>query len=123
MGDRTSTGIMGLDEMLRGGLPSGSTVLIQGAPGVGKTTFGLQFLYHGATKANEAGLLVTFEEFPESIYRDALNLGWDLRAAGGAEPVARPLYVARSIPGEPASADEPLERDDPRIERQAAGAR
>lgn len=68
-----------LDIMLGGGLLSGSTSLISGAPGVGKTTLGLQFLIAGI-KAGQAGLLVSFEEFPASLIRDALQLGWDLKA-------------------------------------------
>jgi len=80
MSKRTKTGIVGLDEMFAGGLLEGSTVLVKGAPGTGKTTFGLQFLYHGATQENEPGLLVTFEEFPYSLHRDAHSLGWDLRS-------------------------------------------
>jgi len=78
--ERVPTGIAGLDEMLHGGLLPGSSVLVRGAPGTGKTTLGMQFLYHGATERGEAGLLVTFEEFPQSLYRDAEELGWDLRA-------------------------------------------
>lgn len=55
-------------------------MLVRGAPGTGKTTLGMQFLYHGAVERGEAGLLVTFEEFPQFLYRDAKGLGWDLRA-------------------------------------------
>ena len=79
MVNRVSTGIKELDRMLQGGLLPRSAVLVRGAPGIGKTTLGLQFLIHSATVEDEPGLLVTFEEFPESIYRDAQNLGWDLR--------------------------------------------
>ncbi len=79
MSTRAKTGIPGLDEMLGGGLMRGSAVLVKGAPGTGKTTLGLQFLHHGATQENEAGLLVTFEEFPYSLHRDAQSLGWDLK--------------------------------------------
>lgn len=79
MGKRVGTGITGLDEMLCGGFLPQSAVLVQGAAGVGKTTLGLQFLIHGAVQENEPGLLVTFEEFPESLYRDARSLGWELR--------------------------------------------
>lgn len=77
--ERVKTGIDRLDAMLDGGVPAGSSVLIQGAPGVGKTTFGLQFLYEGAIRYHEPGLFVTFEEFPVSLYRDAQALGWDFK--------------------------------------------
>ena len=76
---RTPLGVSGLDDMLEGGLLTGSVALIQGAPGTGKTTLGTQFLYQGASKADEAGLLVTFEQFPHTLYRDALTHGWNLR--------------------------------------------
>jgi circadian clock protein KaiC len=78
MNKRVKTGIAGLDEMLAGGLLEGSAVLVKGAPGTGKTTLGLQFLHHGVTQENQAGLLVTFEEFPHSLHRDAQSLGLDL---------------------------------------------
>jgi circadian clock protein KaiC len=65
--------------MVGGGLLRGTTTLISGAPGVGKTTLGLQFL-HAGIQAGEPGLLVSFEEFPASLIRDALQLGWDLKA-------------------------------------------
>ena len=83
MNKRVKTGIAGLDEMLDGGLIEGSSVLVKGAPGTGKTTLGLQFLHHGASQKNEAGLLVTFEEFPHSLHRDAHSLGWDLKKLEG----------------------------------------
>lgn len=75
---RLSTGAAGLDEMLGGGILEGTATLVSGAPGVGKTTLGLQYLCAGAA-AGEPGLLVTFEEFPASLIRDAKQLGWDLQ--------------------------------------------
>ncbi len=76
---RVKVGIVGLDEMLSGGLLEGSITLVRGAPGTGKTTLGMQFLYSGITDEDERGLLVSFEEFPFSLHRDALSFGWDLR--------------------------------------------
>jgi circadian clock protein KaiC len=64
--------------MVGGGLLTGTATLISGAPGVGKTTLGLQFLIAGI-KAGQPGLMVSFEEFPSSLIRDALQLGWDLK--------------------------------------------
>jgi circadian clock protein KaiC len=78
MTQRAKTGISGLDEMLTGGFLAGSTILVEGAPGVGKTTLGTQFLYNGATLFDEPGLLISFEEFPHILYRDAESHGWDL---------------------------------------------
>ncbi len=79
MRKRVKTGIVGLDEMLSGGLLEGSTTLVRGAPGTGKTTLGIQFLYSGIVDESERGLLISFEEFPSSLHRDALSFGWDLR--------------------------------------------
>jgi circadian clock protein KaiC len=76
---RAPLGVAGLDQMLSGGLISGSISLVQGAPGTGKTTLGMQFLHYGATQEEQAGLLVTFEQFPHTLYRDALAHGWNLR--------------------------------------------
>jgi len=76
---RLSFGSVDLDQMVGGGLLAGSASLISGAPGVGKTTLGLQFLIAGI-KAGQPGLMVSFEEFPASLIRDALQLGWDLKS-------------------------------------------
>ncbi|HZD60135.1 MAG TPA: ATPase domain-containing protein [Anaerolineae bacterium] len=76
---KISSGIPGLDELLNGGLYERSSTVIAGPPGTGKTTFGVQFIYNGAVRFNEPGIFITFEEFPEIIYRDAMNIGWDLK--------------------------------------------
>ncbi len=76
--DRVATGIAGFDEMLSGGFLPGSAILLRGAPGAGKTTLALQFLLHGA-RNGEPGLMISFEEFPQSLHRDAASLGWNLR--------------------------------------------
>ncbi|MBI5929677.1 MAG: hypothetical protein HY862_10235 [Chloroflexi bacterium] len=78
---RISSGIPALDEMLNGGFMPASSILLRGAPGTGKTTFAFQFLIEGLCQnPPQSGLLVAFEEFPESLYRDAASLGWDLKA-------------------------------------------
>lgn len=74
---RVTTGITGLDDMLHGGFLPETSVLVRGAPGTGKTSFGLQFLVEGA-RNNQPGLLLSFEEFPQSLHRDANSLGWNL---------------------------------------------
>jgi circadian clock protein KaiC len=76
---RIPFGIKGLDEMIEGGLLPSSANLVEGAPGTGKTTLGMQFIYNGITLYNEPGLIITFEEFPQQYYHDALNFGWDLK--------------------------------------------
>src|SRR2546428_1241067 len=77
-GLRVKTGIVELDEMLRGGFMPGDAVMLAGSAGSGKTTLGLQYLVNGV-KQGEPGIYVTFEELPDQIYRDAKNFGWDLR--------------------------------------------
>jgi circadian clock protein KaiC len=75
---RVATGVAGLDQMLYGGFIPGSAILVRGAPGAGKTTLAFHYLIHGAL-CNEPGLMISFEEFPKSLYQDAESLGWDLR--------------------------------------------
>jgi circadian clock protein KaiC len=77
--EKILSGIPGLDELLDGGLYERSSTVIAGPPGTGKTTFGMQYLHAGVTQFGESGILITFEEFPETIYRDASNFGWDLK--------------------------------------------
>jgi len=62
---RVTSGMAELDTMLKGGLPSGSTTLLLGPSGVGKTTFGLQFL--SASNDRKPGLMLGFYEMPSRI--------------------------------------------------------
>jgi circadian clock protein KaiC len=96
MTKRVRTGVTGLDEMLHGGFLEGAAVLVQGAAGTGKTTLGLQFLYTGIVEEGEPGLLITFEEFPSSLLRDAQEHGWDLRALEETNKL-RILFTSPSI--------------------------
>ena len=75
--EKVKTGIAGLDEMTGGGFVRGTANLVEGAPGTGKTTLGMQFIYNGIIKDNEPGLIITFEEFPQQYYHDAAAFGWD----------------------------------------------
>lgn len=77
--ERIKTDIKGLDEMLCGGFLPQTANLVEGPPGTGKSTLGMQFIYNGIRYHNEPGLIVTFEEFPQQYYRDAETFGWDFR--------------------------------------------
>jgi circadian clock protein KaiC len=74
---KTETGIKGLDEITFGGLPEGRPTLICGSAGSGKTLFGLEFLYHGATRYNEPGAFISFEESPEELIANVSSLGFN----------------------------------------------
>jgi len=76
---RVKTGIAGLDQMLDGGFLPQTANLIEGAPGTGKTTIGMQFIHNGIVQDQESGIILTFEEFPQQYYRDATAFGWDFR--------------------------------------------
>jgi len=60
--DRTPTGISGLDDMIEGGFPKASLILLAGSPGSGKTIASAHFLYHGAKNLNENGIYLSFAE-------------------------------------------------------------
>lgn len=83
--DLIKIGVSGLDEILLGGLKQGNVMLVEGAPGTGKTTLGLEFIYRGIVEHREPGLIVSFELSPEKLLRDARGFGWDFRKleAGG----------------------------------------
>ncbi|MBN2488810.1 MAG: ATPase [Methanosarcinaceae archaeon] len=69
---RIPTGIEGFDELVQGGLLVERVYLVSGPPGSGKTTFGVQFLAHGAA-TGEVGLYVTLLESPQNIVDDMSN--------------------------------------------------
>ena len=71
------TGIPGLDDVLEGGLPRGRVILVEGHPGSGKTTLGLQFLLEGAARG-ERCLHVTLGESLEELHEVAASHGWSL---------------------------------------------
>src|SRR5262245_43439813 len=76
--DLARTGVQGLDAILGGGIPRGNLILVEGAAGTGKTTFGVEFVYRGARDEDEPGLIVLFEVSPDRLMREANQLGWDL---------------------------------------------
>jgi circadian clock protein KaiC len=74
---RTPTGIAGLDDILGGGFPRGHLYLLEGSPGTGKTTFGLQFLLEGRDRG-ETGLYITLSETRSELEVVAASHGWTL---------------------------------------------
>jgi circadian clock protein KaiC len=74
---RASTGIGGLDDVLGGGLPAKHVYLVEGDPGSGKTTLGLQFLLEGV-RIGEKGLYVTLSETAAELRTVAASHGWSL---------------------------------------------
>lgn len=75
---KCQTGVPGLDNILRGGLPKNQLFLLQGKPGTGKTTMALQFLIEGA-RHKEKVLYVTFSETKLELDNVAKSHGWDLK--------------------------------------------
>ena len=75
---KAQTGIIGLDQITRGGLPRGRTTLLVGGPGSGKTILALQFLVRGARDGDEPGIFVAFEEASKRIVANAEGFGWQL---------------------------------------------
>lgn len=71
------TGIEGLDYILNGGFPKHHVYLVQGDPGVGKTTLSLQYLLQGA-RDGERGLYVTMSESERDLRAVARSHGWNL---------------------------------------------
>jgi circadian clock protein KaiC len=74
---RASSGIPGLDDVLGGGFPSNHLYLVEGTPGAGKTTLGLQFLRRGV-QDGEKGLYITLSETASELKTVAQSHGWSL---------------------------------------------
>jgi KaiC/GvpD/RAD55 family RecA-like ATPase len=78
--EKTKTGIPGVDELLNGGIPKGSNVLVAGGAGTGKTILSTQYLYNGATQFGEAGLFVTLEGNIRDIAWNMESFQWDIKS-------------------------------------------
>lgn len=74
--ERLKSGIPGLDEMIATGWLRGSTTMLVGPSGAGKTVVGLQFLREGV-RNREPSLLVSLEENPTQLERVMRHFGWD----------------------------------------------
>jgi len=74
--ERVSTGVVGLNQLLRGGFPAGSMTLLVGAPGSGKSTLGKQFLFDSLTKERPTVLVSTVESI--SLAKETMkSFEWD----------------------------------------------
>lgn len=76
---RSLTGIKGLDEITRGGLPTGRPTLVCGSAGSGKTLFAIEFLVRGALQYHEPGVFLSFEENADDLTTNVSSLGFDLQ--------------------------------------------
>ena len=90
-----ASGIKGLDHILLGGFPRNRVYLVQGDPGVGKTTLGLQFLLEGV-KNGETALYVTLSESGEELNAVAKSHGWSLEG----------MHIYEQLIGEEALSEE-----------------
>jgi circadian clock protein KaiC len=70
------TGVPGFDELFQKGIPFGSSVLVEGGPGSGKTIFNLQMAFN-ACKRGQRALYMSFEEPEENLRSHMRNFGWN----------------------------------------------
>ena len=80
-GDRVSTGVPALDELLGEGYWPGASTLVCGPAGVGKTLMGLHFIFKGAS-LGEPGIIATLQEDSTQLTRMVGGFGWRLDAPG-----------------------------------------
>lgn len=75
-GGRITSGIVGLDEVLEGGLRRDTATVVVGASGTGKSTFAMQYLLAGLDQG-EQGLFITFDTKPKQILQECNLWGWE----------------------------------------------
>lgn len=103
---KSATGIAGLDDVMYGGLPAGRPTLLCGAAGCGKTLFALTFLVNGATRFDETGVFMSFEERANDLTANVASLGYDVAAL-----VAEGKLAIDHVRVEPAEIEESGEWD------------
>lgn len=94
MVERISTGVFGLDEVLDGGLICGSTYLVRGGPGTGKTTLGLHFLTEGAARGEKV-LLISLAATEKEIRQEAGSIGFDLKGIDVLDLTPSPEFFSK----------------------------
>ena len=78
--ERLKTGVKGIDELLKGGIPEGFLVAVTGEPGCGKTIFSIHFIYQGVLDGDRC-IYVTTVESRESIIKQAAQFNMDFQRA------------------------------------------
>jgi KaiC/GvpD/RAD55 family RecA-like ATPase len=78
--ERIRSGIPGLDELIGGGIPKGSVILLSGTCGTGKTIASLQFLWQGLIEGEKV-VYISFEEPIKHVKLCAMQFGWDFEKA------------------------------------------
>lgn len=76
--EKCPTGIRGLDDITKGGLPRGRPTLVCGGTGCGKTLLALEFIVRGILEFDEPGVFMSFEETAEELAKNVASLGFDL---------------------------------------------
>ncbi|MGD0966353.1 MAG: ATPase domain-containing protein [Candidatus Acidiferrales bacterium] len=76
---RSVVGVSAIDSLIGGGIFDGSTTMVVGVSGVGKTVLGTQLLREGALRQKRCGLLVSLDEHPAQLIRNAGTIGLDLQ--------------------------------------------
>lgn len=76
--EKSLTGIKGLDEVTKGGLPKGRPTLVCGGAGSGKTLLAAEFLVRGALQFGEPGVFMSFEETSNELTKNVVSLGFKL---------------------------------------------
>lgn len=77
--ERIKTGVKGFDELVEGGFPKGSFVVVSGRPGSGKTIFAIQFVVTQAMNNNKKIFFISVEQPKEEIFSQAEQFNWNLQ--------------------------------------------
>jgi KaiC domain protein len=110
--ERMKVGIIGLDDMLGGGLIPGSICAIIGTYGTGKTTFSLQFIWEGLKKGEHI-IYISLEEREERIMEYMVQKGWDI-----APFLNKSLFIIKLDPTDFNLANNRIKNELPRLIKQ-----
>ncbi len=110
--ERMRVGIIGLDDMLGGGLIPGSICAIIGTYGTGKTTFSLQFIWEGLKKGEHI-IYISLEEREDRILEYMQQKGWDVKPF-----MNKSLFVIKLDPTDFNLANNRIKNELPRLIKQ-----